>query len=275
VSAAIREVTAAEAAFYREHGWVKLERLVAPDDAAELLSVARGAMRRAGGTRRRESYYEATGTAGKAVLDIGFWQDYHYIARDDRAEPFVSLVFSREMGRNAQRLLGRSVPMRYSADLLACKVPLGHEGESTPTIWHQDFPGLPFDRVGSLSFWLALDEVTPEQGAMRFLSGSQREGPLGRTIVVGTDLLEVYPELLERYAVSEELCLEPGDATVHNAAVVHYAPANTTDRDRWAYIFTYFPGDTLYTGAQNHNFDDLGLQPNRPIEHPRFPQVYP
>ena len=50
---------------------------------------------------------------------------------------------------------------------------------------------------------------------------------------------------------------------------------DTTDRERWAYIFSYFPADTLYTGAQNHNFDGIGLQPNRVIEHPRFPQVYP
>jgi hypothetical protein len=47
----------------------------------------------------------AGASKGKEVLDIGIWQDYHFPARDDHAEPFHSLVFSQELGRAAQRLL--------------------------------------------------------------------------------------------------------------------------------------------------------------------------
>ena len=32
---------------------------------------------------------------------------------------------------------------------------------------------------GELQFWLALEEVTPEMGPMRFINRSHREGPLG------------------------------------------------------------------------------------------------
>ena len=84
---AIRTVTADEVAFYRENGWVKTERLIDPEVAAEMLAAA--------------------------------------------------------------------------------------------------IASLPFDRVGGLAFWVALDDVPAERGTMRFLSGSQRQGCLGRARVQG------------------------------------------------------------------------------------------
>ena len=55
----------------------------------------------------------------------------------------------------------------------------------------------------------------------------------------------------------------------------HGADANTGEKPRWGYIVAYFPADTLYNGAPNHNFDGLGLTPNTTIRHERFPIIYP
>ena len=38
------------------------------------------------------------------------------------------------------------------------------------------------DRGGELQFWLALEEVTPEMGPMRFINKSHREGSLGSVL---------------------------------------------------------------------------------------------
>jgi ectoine hydroxylase-related dioxygenase (phytanoyl-CoA dioxygenase family) len=281
VSAEPREITDDEVGFFRENGWVKLEQLISGELAAQLLAAVQGVMgtepearSEAKGIEQSANVKLGADRRGGQVQDTGYWMDYHFIARDDRIEPCYSLVFGKVLPRNAQRLMERDVAVRYSSDLVACKMPTGHAG-GKPTDWHQDFASLPFDRSGGLAFWLALDEVTEEQGAMRFLNGSHREGNLGRTRVQGKGVKEYYPELLERYEMSAPLRLRAGDATAHHNLVCHGAPENLADRPRWAYIVAYFPGDALYTGAYNHNFSDIGLAINKPIDHPRFPQVLP
>ena len=139
-------------------------------------------------------------------------------------------------------------------------------------MWHQDLPHFPHDRVGHVAFWLALDEVVPEQGSLRFLSGAHAEGPLGRDLgLEGPDVVERYPWLLERYAVSPARRLAPGDATVHGALTIHTAPPNRTVRPRWAYIYSYLPDDVRYTGAPYGPCDELDMQVGEPFDGPRFP----
>jgi hypothetical protein len=275
----LREVTHEEVAFYRDNGWVKLERLIGPELAGELLRTAQGVMgdEPEAAPDESEELQPKKGIwpkMGGRVQNIEYWQNYHFIARDDRAEPFHSLVFSKEIGRAAQRLMARDVPVRYSTDAVACKMPAGRAGNA-PTDYHQDISSLPFDRVGPLTFWFALNDMTPEFGTMRFLSGSHRAGNLGRTRAQGRGTIEYYPELLDEYELSPPLSLQAGDATVHNAQVIHGSPENSTATPRWGYIVAYFPGDALWTGAFHHNFSSLGLEVNKPFEHPSLPVVYP
>jgi ectoine hydroxylase-related dioxygenase (phytanoyl-CoA dioxygenase family) len=282
VAARPREVTDDEAAFYEQNGWVKLERFVEPALAAEMLEAVTGVMGErpseedvvVGVERGAASGNKDARDYGGGVKNIGYWQDYHFIARDRQLEPLRTLIYSKEIGRAAQKLIGRDVDVRQAADLVACKMPAGQAG-SDPTDWHQDIPSLPFDRIGGFAFWIALNDCPPERGSMRFLSVSQREGSLGRTRAQGKSVIDYYPRLLERYDMSPPLDLKAGDATAHNAYVCHGAPANTTDTPRWAFICTYIPGDTLWTGASNYNYDDIGLEVGKPFDHPRFPVVYP
>lgn len=274
VAAGPREVTTAEAAQYRENGWVKLERFISPELAAEMLRAARDLVEPQLGAEQEASFNKGLRLEklGGRVQNLDYWQDYHYVARDDGLEPFHSLVYSREIGLAAQRLIGREVGVRYSSDILAVKMPSGEPG-SAPTDSHQDISSLPFDRIGPLTIWLALNDLTPEHGTMRFLSGSTRAGNLGRTRAIGKGTLEYYPEMLDAYETSPPMALAAGDATVHNAQVIHWAPENTTTEPRWGYIMAYFPDDALYTGAPNHNFDGIGLELNKPFEHDRFRRV--
>jgi ectoine hydroxylase-related dioxygenase (phytanoyl-CoA dioxygenase family) len=110
--------------------------------------------------------------------------------------------------------------------------------------------------VGELQFWLALDEVTPEMGAMRFLSGVHREGPLGAGAIgaPGEDLLAQYPKLCDVYEFSPPFHYRPGDATVHHGYMVHGAPPNLSDRPRCSYIFSYTPADTRWWNGRVRNW---------------------
>jgi ectoine hydroxylase-related dioxygenase (phytanoyl-CoA dioxygenase family) len=146
---AIRTVTADEVAFYRENGWVKLERLIEPRVAGDMLAAAQSKMGERPDVddqdpdRSSKSVYTSFKRGGK-VYNANYWQDYHFIARDDQLEPMRSVVFSPALGRNAQLLMARDVPVRYSSDIVACKMPAGQPG-SDATAWHQDIASLPFD----------------------------------------------------------------------------------------------------------------------------------
>jgi ectoine hydroxylase-related dioxygenase (phytanoyl-CoA dioxygenase family) len=254
-----REVTEDEIAFYRENGWVKLEQLIEPEMAQQMLAAAQVLM----------------GEAGEAALrpgidyDTAWFNDYHYPAREGH-EPFASLTYGPDLARNTQRFLERPVPVRHYADMLAVKLPSSPE-KGAPTKAHQDL-GIQFDRVGKTTFWIALNHIPPERGSMRFYSGSHKEGPLGDR---SHDLFADYPFLKERHPRSEPVDLKPGDATVHSQLVIHEAPANTSDAPRWAYITLYFPSDAKYSGRPFHGLDELGLVAGEPFEHPNFPLVYP
>jgi len=262
-------VTGDEISFYRDNGWAYLPGFLSPDIAAEMLEYVEERLGKDG--RRMDQPAGA-----KALLtESDRWRDLRFLARDEHVEPFRSLVFSKELGENAQRMIGRNerIDIRYDVDGILLKVPQGAMA-SGETGWHQDFPNLSQDRVGYCVFWFALNDIPPERGSMRFLSGSHREGPLGRTLRGGLDLVTQFPEIADRNPISPPLNLKAGDATCHHSLVVHSAPPNMTDIPRWGYGLGYFPNDVCYTGAQFAHTDNLGLPIGGPIDHPHFPIVW-
>jgi phytanoyl-CoA dioxygenase PhyH len=247
IEANIREVTDDEVAFYERNGWVKLDGLITPELAAELMR------------------------AGLATGDTpGGWES---MATAPGTEPFRTVVFGERMAGNAARLVNRrrltdtDVALRYRNDHLVRRDGGGPHG----TPYHQDSAEHGSDRIGELQFWLALDEVTPEMGAMRFLSGVQHEGPLGSGAMNAQDLLVQYPKLTEIYEMSPPFHYQPGDATVHHGYMVHGAPPNSTDRPRWSYIFSYTPADTRWWNGEMKNWGSE----RRQLSDEKNPIIYP
>jgi ectoine hydroxylase-related dioxygenase (phytanoyl-CoA dioxygenase family) len=269
----MREVTEDEVTEFQANGWVKVERLIDPQIAAAILAAVQTTMLEA---NTGDAIVQGHGKDAEKIHDRAIWRDWHFPGRDNGLEPIRSLVYSPEIGRNAQLMLGREIPINYHADLMAVKMPAGH-GSSAPTGFHQDWVNFPFDRAGFLTFWIALDEIKAEQGAMRFYNGSHRAGPLGKMgLIEGPELPDYYPDLAGEYPLSDPIDLAPGDATIHTGLVVHGAPENTTDRPRWTLIASYHPADTCYTGAPHHIFKpDIGLEVGKPIKHELFPAIYP
>jgi hypothetical protein len=251
--ALIREIGDDEVAFYLESGWVKLDRLIDPGVAMEC---GRKAETRIGSDEARGTSLDLAGCLAPAG-----------------EEPFHSIAFSDRMGRNAQRLIDRprltavDVPVRFKWDNVVCKF----GGVQTRTGYHQDSPHHLCDRRGELMIWIALTEVTPEMGAMRFLTGSHREGCLG--VEPGEDLFDHYPRLLELYELSPPLHYQPGDATVHDGCMIHGAPANATTRPRLAYLVAYAPADTRYVVDGEGNVQGGGPGLALPDDG-RYPIVY-
>jgi len=264
----VRAVTDDEITSYQRDGWAKLPGLIPVEVAAQMLEVGRAYL---------ADNPPASGAQG---LDLPMWREWRYLARDVGQEPFRSVAYSARLGENLSRLEGHGGGIRYWKDTVSCKLPAGATGGSTVTGWHQDFPAHPMDRLGGGTFWIALDVVDEEQGAMTFLSGSHRAGPLGRTFTNGPkgggrDQIGENPWLLEQYPSSGPVALQPGDATVHHPLTVHGTGLNSTGRERWAFIVFYGAAEALYTGASYPATDGLGLEVDKPFDHPAYAIVWP
>jgi hypothetical protein len=272
---AARDVTGEEIAFYRENGWAKLPCLIDPNRAREVLAACKDLL----------AEMEEAIASGSSKISIGKHGERQYLADDlgaawfpflltvrhIRREPFRSLALDPSLGRVAYRMIDRArlgaaqVPVALSDANLLVKFPAGAEC-SKATRYHQDNAAdIGMDRVGHVNMWIALEEVTPEQGTMRFLSGSHREGPLGKH---RDTMLEEYPALTEMYPWSEPLHYMPGDATVQHDFTIHGAPENMTDRIRWGFVCSYIAADC---DVERDAPLSLGLRE----PYGTFPIVYP
>lgn len=113
--------------------------------------------------------------------------------------------------------------------------------------WHQDAVYWPLEPCEAISFWLAVDNVTEENGAMKFIPGMHRCGILEHnkgsadnngfdnafdTALCG-DLLD------ESKAVT--LTLASGECSFHNVYLPHMSLPNLSPHRRCAFIVRYIP----------------------------------
>jgi hypothetical protein len=271
----IRPVTQDEVAHLRDHGWVKLDRLISRRLAGRLLEKAK----------------TLTGSSGddhvlrpNIDVDTNWWWDYHNVVEED--EDFASLGLNPTMGANVQRLIRRPVGILMWSNFLAVKIGARQASArpSEPACWHQDGPDLPLDRPGWVRIWIALDRVSAAMGSIRFVDGSHRLGLLGRTYLERAGyspeaaLYDEYPEITG-LPVVEPIEFEPGDATAHGMFTLYGDRPNDTDHPRWMLVLSYFADDTFYTGNQLcagetvGKLRQAGLPPGGQFGGPVFPRV--
>jgi hypothetical protein len=239
-------VTSQEVVHFREHGWAKWDGLLSLELTADLDERAKRLMGLAGADNPIREGVD---------LDFPRWHDFNNMVEAD--DGFAAVGLSSRMGANAQRLLRRPAGMLLWSNRVAVKVGSGQTTAlaSEPTTFHQDGPEIPMDRASWVRFWIALDHITTDMGPVRFVDRSHLLGLVGNTHFEQEEmppdeaLFAAYPELREM-AVSELVEFQPGDATVHTMYTLHSAPANRTDRPRWALIYSYFADDTIYTGSR-------------------------
>jgi hypothetical protein len=252
-SAAVRAVTDDEARRFAANGWVKLDQLVSPVLAAQLLERAKGRVAQ-----------DPAGLIAPPDHDaLTEFEEYRSPVRDD--EPFDLLATSQALGRAAALLLGRDSSIRLVRDLLDVTA----AGDRSRLQFHQDAAFLPVDR-NAVTFWIALDDVASDQIPLLFYTGSHRFGSFGFLDEV-TD--ESWPQLQD-CAVAAPNQLAPGDATAYVSQLVHGPSANGSDQVRWGYSLTFAPGDARYVDLPTRGNRDLGLVAFERLDHPDFPLVY-
>lgn len=122
---------------------------------------------------------------------------------------------------------------------------------ANPTAWHLDTPFWSFNNREALSIWVALDDVTMQNGCMYFMPGSHKETSL-EDLGIGTNLGDVfnkYPKYGHREPVKAEI--KAGSCTFHNGLCLHGAGVNMTPGLRRAMTCAYMPDGSIFNGKKN------------------------
>lgn len=151
--------------------------------------------------------------------------------------------------------------------------------------WHQDQPYAWVDGRQNVSFWVALDEVTRESGAVQFVTGSHRWGKWYEPKSFHPDRqyasgdYEPMPDF-SKLAAQHEIVhhdMRPGDVVGFHLSIIHYAPGNATARRRRAISLRYAGDDATYAVRKRGPKlpRDPGLKPGDPLGGELFPQAWP
>ncbi|MEN7547900.1 phytanoyl-CoA dioxygenase family protein [Rapidithrix thailandica] len=120
------------------------------------------------------------------------------------------------------------------------------KGKVNEVPWHQDFINRAHEQT-KLIVWMALDEVVPENGAMKVIPGSHKKGFLPFYQVKGeTHHTRVRPECIEE----EKAVFVPmnaGDVLVFHQCLLHSSERVEGDKPRRAYRVSYQGFEQIYT----------------------------
>ncbi|MDH3680070.1 MAG: phytanoyl-CoA dioxygenase family protein [Acidimicrobiia bacterium] len=163
-------------------------------------------------------------------------------------------------------------------------------GTENRTRWHNDLPYWPVRGSQILSFWVALDPVTLDSGALEFIRGSHlwniwyQPETFGKTTGHGAyERNPDYVEIPDIEATRDDYeiitwDLEPGDVYAFHAMTVHGAGGNhRSDVRRRGYTIRYTGDDAVYdtrVGTNKNLRSDVHADGDL-LDSDRFPVVIP
>ena len=170
------------------------------------------------------------------VQIINLWQS------DDKMK---ELMLDRRLGEMAT-ILSESEGIRIWHDQSLIKQPWAN-----PTSWHLDTPFWSFDSSEALSIWVALDDVTLQNGCLYFMPESQNDTKLEEP-GIGANMGEVFKEYPKYHSHSPTpSVIKAGSCSFHNGLCLHAAGPNMTPGVRRAMTCAYMPDGSTFNGKQN------------------------
>ncbi len=172
---------------------------------------------------------------------------------------FAKLVTSDAVLDAVENLIGANI--RLYTDQMFCKP--AHHGSEVP--WHHDSAYWPAAEPGLISCWLAIDDVTLENGCMRFVPGSHREeNPHYEIETINPNNLTVRPEFIDQ---SREVPVEikAGSMSIHHSLTVHRSCSNASDHRRRGLAMIYLPADLKFIEPWDFKY---GFQLVRGVKQP-------
>jgi ectoine hydroxylase-related dioxygenase (phytanoyl-CoA dioxygenase family) len=233
------EVTQDEVEFYQTNGYIVLHDFLTPDELEEWRTAVDEAIQHRGKQRilnrdlkiNEDSYYNNV-----FVQRVNLWQDNPAIR---------NLIIDGRLGKLAATLAGVD-GIRVWHDQALIKQPWAN-----PTGWHLDNPYWSWYSRDAISLWVALDDVTLQNGCLYFLPGTHKTARFDNASIgenIG-DIFKIYPEWKEIMAVPTPM--KAGSCSLHNGLIAHGAGPNMTPGWRRAMTCGFMPDGSTYNGQQN------------------------
>jgi phytanoyl-CoA hydroxylase len=225
--------------FYRDNGYLILHNFLTAEELATWRGALDSAIRERGKvlipghdwTIDDDSYY------GKVFVQrVNLWQDSAAIRQ---------LIWDGQLGKLAAELAGVD-GMRLWHDQALIKQPWAN-----PTGWHLDNPFWSWFSRDAISLWVALDDVTVQNGCLYFLPGTHKtarydNSGIGENL---SDIFKIYPEWGKVHAVPAEM--KAGSCSFHNGLIAHGAGPNMTPGWRRAMTCGFMPDGSTFNGQRN------------------------
>lgn len=221
-------VTDEQIAFFRENGFLRIERITT-DEEIEWLGGVYDRLFSERADEEKGKYFDLAGRRGHSGREAL----PQVLGPENKVPELRETIHFRNARKLAARLLGVDEAQINGGGHMILKPPL--YGSETP--WHQDEAYWNPDVIPhSLSVWMPLDPATVESGCMQFIPGSHKGEILWHRHINNDPLIHglVTDEADQSKAVA---CPIPaGGATFHHCRTLHYAGPNKTDGPRRAYI---------------------------------------
>lgn len=192
-------------------------------------------------------------------------------------------IHHREIGAIAARLMGvRAVRLWYS-QIIEKPTVAGKTEDRTTVGWHQDFRYWQCcDHSNLVTAWIALQDTSRENGAMRMVVGSNHWGLLATNRGFNfRNLDELRQELLSgvNHEWQESDCiLRSGQVSFHHALTLHASGPNRSSQARTAIAIHLMPDGTLCRQADACHQSLAFLQPlpkpAQPFGGVRWPVIW-
>jgi hypothetical protein len=215
--------------FYHKNGYVlHKKQLLSPEILNELTNIF-------------EEQWTLVGKKLNSELDVPHFRD----------ERLLKFLLCDEVLDLVEPIIGPNIGL-WSSHFI-CKEPF--IGKQTP--WHEDSSYWNgrlsrFDKI--VTIWLAIDRSWKENGCMRVIPGTHRNGfsEYAEVDTVENIFDSEIKNVNESNAVYFEL--EPGECSLHDSRIIHGATANTSQYRRCGYTMRYFSTEAQVIPEKNQGF---------------------
>lgn len=240
------ELSKSQIEFYRENGYIIIEDFLDSTELNHWRESVEEALRERNGQKM-------PGKAVKIGDDDGINTDADYFKNVfdqllnlwQTSEGVKKLILDPRIGKLATELSGAD-GIRVWHDQALIKRPWAN-----PTSWHLDTPFWSFSDRRALSIWIALDDVTLENGCMFFIPGSHKQTTF-QTTSIGKNMGEIFDQYPQfKQAKSVPAVMKAGSCSFHNGLTIHGAHANMTAGFRRAMTCAFMPDGNSFNGQAN------------------------
>ena len=151
-----------------------------------------------------------------------------------------------------------------------------HPHDPSYVSWHQDGLYSSLSSNSAPSAWIALSASTPENGCLRVVPGSHRNGKLAHVETLAEDNLLNAGEVIQTHvdeSAVRDFVLEPGQMSIHHVNLIHGSNPNHSGMCRIGFAISYItPEQPLHTAGRASAWV-CGEPQFRPVFQVRRPSV--